>query len=85
LENDMGRPWFGARKYGIGIGPKTAAGWVSILIYCVLMTAAPIAELVWRWPVWTVPVASGLFTLALIVLIILKRDGEPLRWRWGGR
>jgi hypothetical protein len=84
-EEVMGRPWFGAKTYGIGIGPKRPAAWVAILVYVALMTAAPLAELALRWPIWAIPATFALLTLAFLALVVLTSDRQPLRWRWGGR
>jgi hypothetical protein len=81
----MGEPWFGAKAYGIGIGPKSRAGWIAIVAYLVLMATIPIACRSLTWPDWTIPIALGLLTAGLLLLMNLKSDGEPWRWRWGGR
>ncbi len=86
----MGKPWFGPKTYGIGIGPRSRAGWLAVAVYLLLMIATPIAELSLGLPVWMVPAAFGLFTVVFLTLVVLnsggaKSDGEPWRWRWGGR
>lgn len=86
----MSEPWFGPKTYGIGIGPKSRAGWVSVAVYLVLALATPIVGLSLNWPAWVTPIALAIFTVSFLILIIAKSrgdgsDGEPWRWRWGGR
>ena len=81
----MREPWFGVKAYGIGIGPKSRAGWVSVAVYCVLMVAAPLAMHHLYWPAWSLPAAFVFLTLVLLTLMFVKSDGQPLRWRWDGR
>jgi hypothetical protein len=86
-EDAMNEPWFGPKTYGIGIGPKSRAGWISVAVYCALMAAAPFAARFLGWPVWAAPVALGLLTVGFLILVALKSDGAAWRWRWrwGGR
>ena len=79
----MGEPWFGAKTYGIGLSPKGAAGWISVAVFCALATLAPLAGLALNWPAWTILASLGLLTIAFLVLIVLKSDRQP--WRWRGR
>lgn len=79
----MGEPWFGAKAHGIGIGPKSLAGWLSTAIYLGLMLVTLIAAIFLRWPVWIIPIGLGLFTIAFLTLVALKSSDDPLRWRWG--
>ena len=81
----MGEPWFGAKTYGIGIGPKSRAGWLSILVYCSLMTAVLLTERFLHQPSWTVTIILGLLTIAFLALVFIKSDCKAWRWRWGGR
>ena len=81
----MGQPWFGSKTYGIGVGPKGAAGWIVMALYLVAMIGIPPLATAEGAPRWATPVGLGLATLALLVVIVLKSDGQPWRWRWGGR
>jgi CDP-diglyceride synthetase len=29
--------WFGPKRFGIGISPKTWEGWVCVIVYCLAM------------------------------------------------
>jgi hypothetical protein len=80
----MGKPWFGAKTYGIGVGPKSPAGWTSVVVYCVLMLVTPTAMRS-VGPHWAGLAAGGLITVGYLVLVALKSDGAPWRWRWGGK
>ena len=81
----MSEPWFGAKRYGIGLGPRSPAGWISTGVYVLLMVSAPIAGRSLNAPIWAVEAAPALLTVGFIALAILKSDGRPWRWRWGGR
>lgn len=40
----MGAPRFGAKTYGVGVSPKSPAGWIALGAYVVaLMASAPLA------------------------------------------
>jgi hypothetical protein len=77
----MGKPWFGVKAYGIGVGPKGAAGWISVAVFGVLMLVTPMAVRSLGGPHWAVFAALGLLTVGYLVLVFLKSDGLP----WGGR
>lgn len=79
----MSDPWFGVKTYGIGIGPKNLAGWVSTLLYCTMMIGVPVAKRALNWPTWMILVAYVLFTIAFFALVFIKGDGKPWRLRWG--
>ncbi len=81
----MSYPWFGVKIYGIGIGPKNFAGWVSTILYCILMVAVPVTTQFLNWSAWMIPVAYVLFTVGFFTLLFVKGDGKPWRWRWRWR
>jgi hypothetical protein len=35
--------WFGRKRFGWGIGPKSWQGWMAILVYCLLMIGSSAA------------------------------------------
>ena len=83
----MKKPWFGVKAYGIGIGPISLPGWLSILAYAAAMVGV---STLGGWlspppPSWIVGAIMLALTVGLFVLIGLKSDGKPWRWRWGGR
>lgn len=76
--------WFPAKKYGYGWGlPVTWQGWVVVVSYLVLITAA-----VFLFPVYTEAglLQHALFTVFLTIVLIgvCWFKGEPAKWRWGG-
>ena len=82
----MNEPWFGPKRYGIGIGPRGAPGWIAVGVYGVSLTAITFIGLVLRLlPMWVVALSGPVLTVALFVLIGLKSDAGPWKWRWGGR
>ena len=79
----MGKPWFGAKAYGIGIGPKGVGGWLSVLIYTLAVISVVFVPSWFNVSWWIVGLILLVLTVALFVLVALKNDGEPWRWRWG--
>lgn len=81
----MGRPWFGPKRYGIGLGPSSPAGWLAVLVYAGLMAGAlpPVRAL--GWPDWAFAGIQLTATALLLTLVMLKRDRRPMKWRWGDR
>ncbi len=81
----MSKPWFGAKRYGIGLSPTSWEGWASSAGYLVLVIALPLAVAVLGLPRWAGPAADVAITAAFFLLVALKNDRSPWRWRWGGR
>ena len=80
----MAKPWFGVKKYGYGLSPASAEGWVAIVVFVVLIgSTAPVVALL-GWPLWTAAVAGAVETALFFALMFAKSDGLPWRWRWGG-
>jgi hypothetical protein len=84
------QPWFGHRLFGAGLAPSSWQGWLSLLIYIVVLgwcvealpglIADPRLAGLARWA------APGLVTVAMLVLVWAKRDrSRPVGWRWGKR
>lgn len=81
----MGRPWFGARQYGIGWSPKTWEGWISSALFCGLFVANSVLGRVYGAPYWVTELVGGAILFGFIALVALKNDGKPVKWQWGGR
>ena len=81
----MGKPWFGPKRYGIGLGPTSPAGWMVMVAYVAAMVGALPLVRALGWPDWAFAVIQLAAVLLLVVLVILKRDSRPLKWRWGDR
>lgn len=81
----MGEPWYGPKAYGYGLSPRNWAGWAALVIYIVLVTAVPLAALRFGAPRWMALAIIAALSLAYLVLVWLKSDRQPWRWRWGGR
>ena len=81
----MNRPWFGPKRYGMGLSPTTWQGWLATLIFIGLIALAAAAMRgSGRHPtLWNVFAFGGL-TAAYIALAVWKSDRQPWRWRWGG-
>jgi hypothetical protein len=81
----MGEPWFGPKAYGIGLSPKTPAGWISVAAYMAAMAAARLIGRQVSAPRWAAWLAPSTLTLAFLALVLVKSDRRPWRWRWAGR
>ncbi|WP_413942928.1 hypothetical protein [Bdellovibrio sp. HCB-162] len=74
--------WFKRKRYGWGWTPNTIQGWVTILVYTILVALYPLlteADGSFSAPVFlaiTIPL-----TIGLIILCYLK--GEKPKWSWG--
>lgn len=81
----MNKPWFGAKTYGIGVGPKSVEGWIATLVYAaVMMGGNAIGRRLGAEP-WMLGVGGLVLTLAFLALAVIKGDHQPMRWRWGGK
>jgi hypothetical protein len=81
----MGEPWFSVKTYGIGLSPKSPAGWIALAVYGAAVTAAPPVTAHFGAPRWVTGAAIAALTIGFLVLMFAKSDGRPWRWRWGGR
>ena len=83
------KPWFGQKRFGMGLGPATWQGWLALILYVMalgwslsrarlLFADQDLGEKV-GWGL------SALLTVALLALIVIKGDRRPWRWRWGGK
>lgn len=81
----MSSPWFGAKRYGIGLSPKSPAGWFALGACVAAILAVPPVSRRLEAPGWAAAAASILLTLAFLLLAWLKSDRSPWSWRWGGR
>jgi hypothetical protein len=65
--------WFGRKLFGFGFGPRTWQGWLTTLIWLVLMVLVPVVmppEASHYFPV----VAWVLLTLAFLAIFLVKLD-----------
>lgn len=81
----MKKPWFGAKAYGIGIGPKGLPGWLTMLVYVAAMVGVATSGEWLHPPLWIVAALFFACTAGLVAVIALTSDGKPWRWRWGDR
>jgi hypothetical protein len=85
----MSKPWFRAKSYGLGYSPEGWRGWAALAAFLVLalanikFTRALVADRREGDALSTGVMA--LLIAGLIAVVVLKSDGSPLRWRWGGR
>jgi len=76
----MGKPWFAAKRYGLGSGwPIAWQGWAVLAVFLAAVFAslrfAPQPAKMWL---------SVILLVAFTVLIAAKTEGG-WRWRWGGK
>ena len=81
----MRRPWFGANDYGIGLSPKSPAGWAALAVYVAVMAATPRLVAWFGAPLWVSVVGAIAATAALLVVIARTSDASLWRRRWGCR
>ena len=78
MNGSLGRPWFAARRYGIGSGlPIAWQGWAALGLF-VGGTLASGVLLVG----WVRGAAAGGLAVAFAVVCALKTEGG---WRWRSR
>ena len=82
------RAWFGHKRFGAGFNPRTWEGWLSLLLFVVVVPGG--LELILdRRPVspflgvisivWVIVTTAGFLTL-----VWAKRDrSKPVKFRWG--
>lgn len=83
------KKWFKAKNYGYGWTSQTFEGWLTTLIYIVLVALITVIfvmrlgdPLFDQWvSVGIYIFLLGLFTISLI--IIAYKTGEKPSWRWG--
>jgi len=81
----MSEPWFGPKAYGIGVSPRSPAGWAAVGVYVVAMAATGPVVRYLAAPTWIIWLSFAVLTVGFLALTILKSDRQRRRWRWGGR
>jgi hypothetical protein len=79
----VGKPWFGAKRYGVGLSPCSVEGWLALAVYVVAMAATASAVRALHLPTWCIGIGFLIETAGLLALAAVKSDGKPLHWRWG--
>jgi hypothetical protein len=78
----MGKPWFRAKRYGIGAGlPVAWQGWAAYSVF----TATMVAPWVERSPDGDVarPALLTIAAIAGLIAVTALRTEGGWRWRWG--
>jgi membrane protein YdbS with pleckstrin-like domain len=81
----MSEPWFGQKAYGIGLSPRSPAGWAATVVYILALVATVAIVKFFAAPRWAMWAAFAVLSLGFIALTIIKSDRKAWRWRWGGR
>ncbi len=83
------KAWFAPKLYGYGSGlPIAWQGWVILLVYMLLATAAPIVlAMITVKPVILISAILGVEgVMAVVLIVICARTTEGgWHWRWGGK
>ena len=79
----MGKPWFVQKKFGAGLSPSWPAGWIALAIFVIVLSATNFGMDALHLPLWLFLVVDAIETAVFFVLMWMKNDGKPLRWRWG--
>lgn len=70
--------WFGKKRFGWGIGPRSWQGWVTMLVYTALMIA--LSRLIDPGLHYALALASRIgITLLLFAVIVIKSDWRRFR------
>jgi hypothetical protein len=71
------KPWFGMRSRGYGVNPQTWQGWLTLVVFAVLLLVDMTSlESPVRW--------LGLIVLSAALFAIMKwKSSGTWRWRWG--
>ncbi len=83
------KKWFRAKDYGYGWTPQTFEGWLTTLMYLVLVIAVTIVFIMrLNDPLFNQWVSVGIYLfligISTVTLIIISYlTGEKPSWRWG--
>lgn len=84
----MSDPWFGPKRFGYGLGPRSWKGWTATAVFVVLIlgvtASLPLLVAHHLSPFWAVG-GDLVLTIGFLVLVVRKSDRGVLRWRWGDR
>ena len=76
--------WFKSKLYGYGWTPAKPAGWIIIGVYLVfLLGVGWYAETASFGDVEPVKFITLVVGATALLLVIIWRTGEPLKWQWG--
>ena len=77
--------WFKRKLYGFGWTPATKQGWIVLGVYLVFVVGVTVSIEISN----TAPSAAEvLLPVALatgVLLAVIIKTGEPLKWQWGKR
>ena len=79
----MKDPWFGAKRFGFGLGPRNGKGVLVVVAYMAVLAGGSRLVFALRAPGWVFPVVVVALTAALLAIALATNDGRPWRWRWG--
>lgn len=85
LKNNPERYWFKAKLYGWGWTPARWQGWLSILIFIILLVLNfnRIDSASHSGSDTLINFIPQTVVLALILILICIKTGEKPRWQWG--
>ena len=81
----MGEPWFGVKRHGFGLSPRSTAGWIATGVLVAALVATPLIVAALHGPRWAAYAGIAGLGAAFTLLVASKNDGRRWRWRWGGR
>lgn len=76
--------WFKAKTFGYGWYPVSWEGWVTLLIYLVVVVG--LGVMLDRSPQANSDLVlffSSIAAATIILILICVKKGEAARWRWG--
>lgn len=81
----MKKFWFTRKQYGWGWQPATWQGWVSLLVFVILLTIN-VMSIDWNSkpsPAVGVRFAVQTMVLSALLIVLAYKKGEKPKWQWG--
>lgn len=82
MEQQNNKYWFKAKTYGYGWYPATWQGWLSVLVYLIILIGL-IYVFGTNIEKYIVFYLITVFILTGLLIYISYKKGEPAKWHWG--
>jgi membrane protein YdbS with pleckstrin-like domain len=88
MQTEPDKPWFAAKRYGLGAGlPIAWQGWLLLAVYALIVIGA-MTGLPFVLPAAVSAMAiTAVAVVASVVLLVIcmRKTRGGWRWRWGGK
>jgi hypothetical protein len=86
LQNNPEGYWFKRKLYGFGWIPATTQGWGVLGVYVFFIIGLSLwAESNVADSQSVTHVIAPMLLVTLLLLVIIYKTGEPLKWQWGNK